>query len=179
MDSGKHAEVKAVDWAEAVKMNGAHWGGLLWKRREGWTGWELTWCLMERRIRSIYQPALVRDRTASASAAHRGLPWINNGRSVGASPPLTTTEIGFSVTGLQGSVGWMMNCFYWADKAFLPLKKTTGVAFSFQFSNFGENVANLRRKLVDVPRCLTLLITKSVSNNPHEWDLKYSTPQKM
>lgn len=56
-------------------------------------------------------------------------------------------------------------------------ENNSGAAFRF-LSNFGENVANLRRKLVDVPRRLTLPITKSIPNNPHEWDLKYYTPQK-
>lgn len=46
-------------------------------------GWELTWRLMEHWIRSIYQPASVRDGPASIATAHNRLPWINNGRSVG------------------------------------------------------------------------------------------------
>lgn len=118
LDRAIHISYSWVLMQRQLKTNGHTQGVSHGKvQREG-LGCELTWCLMEHWIRSIHQPASVRDSPASASAAHDGLPWINNGGSVGAPVLLTTTEIGFSVTGLQGSVSWMMNCFYWAVKAF-------------------------------------------------------------
>lgn len=55
----------------------------------------------------------------------------------GGNLPLTTAEIGLSVTRLQGSVGWMTDCFHWTDEAFVPLS-TRVPAFGF-FSSFQVN----------------------------------------
>lgn len=67
--------------AETAQTNEAHSGdggashGQNQKRwqRDG-PGWELTCCVMERRVKSICQAALARDGPAGASAARHGPP---------------------------------------------------------------------------------------------------------
>lgn len=65
--------------AETAETNEAHSGGVSHgqkkkrRRQRDGLGWELTCCVMERRIKSICQAALLRDDPAGASAARHGL----------------------------------------------------------------------------------------------------------
>lgn len=162
--------------AETAEINGAHSGGPPWNSGRGW---ELTWCLMELRIRSIYQPDSLRDRPASTSTAHNGLPWINNnGRCWGGRGGAAADH-----TCSRSSVSRVTDGF-WADEAF-SLRKVTAAAsaelmqerwvFHVQLSIFSPVLKWLLwiRSINYLMRPTRRVAAESLLSNPREWALSY------